>query len=276
MSSLCRRLSAKPWVIPLGFFLAVVATPNSFASEPMPMLRIAADPNNLPFSNQRLEGFENKVAELLARDLQVEIVYVWRAQRRGFFRETLKDGDCSLVLGVPAGFDKTLNTRPYYRSSYVMLYRKDCELALHSLDDPQLGRLRIGVPVVGFEAALTPPAQALASRHFITNVVGYTVFGDYRNPNPPSQLVQAVADGTVDLALVWGPVAGYFTQQNRLPLTVVPLAREGAENENLVFDIAMGVRKGEPQLRDKIDRILEHRKSEIASILDSYGVPQVK
>src|SRR5436190_17452190 len=148
-----------------------------------PVLRIAADPNNLPFSNERLEGFENKIANLVARELKAEVQYLWRAQRRGFFRETLKTGDCDLVLGVPVGFQQALTTVPYYRSSYAFVYRRDSGLDLKSLDDPRLRALRIGVQLVGDDGANTPPAHALAIRGLVTNIVGYTLYGDYRQAN---------------------------------------------------------------------------------------------
>src|SRR3954469_11742113 len=133
------------------------------------VLRIAADPNNLPFSNERLEGFENKIAEVVAEQLGAELRYTWRAQRRGFFRETLKSGDCDIVLGVPTGLEGALTTEPYYRSSYVFVTRKDGGLRLSGMDDVQLHAARIGVQLIGDDGANTPPAHALAMRGIITN-----------------------------------------------------------------------------------------------------------
>jgi mxaJ protein len=141
-------------------------------------LRICADPNNLPFSNQRLEGFENRLAELIARELHATVQYTWWAQRRGFFRNTLKAGACDVVLGVPHRFELALTTSPYYRSTYVFAYRKDRPLRVHSFDDPLLHQVKIGVQLIGDDYANTPPAHALASRNLIGNVVGYTVYGD--------------------------------------------------------------------------------------------------
>src|SRR5690349_23062640 len=160
-------------------------------TRPAGVLRVCADPNNLPFSNQRGEGFENKIAELLAHDMGDRVEYTWWAQRRGFFRNTLKSGACDVVIGVPAGFEMALTTRPYYRSTYVFLYRKDRGLKINSLDDPSLKNLRIGVQIIGDDFTNTPPAHALSRRNIVANVRGYTLYGDYSQPDPPARIVDA-------------------------------------------------------------------------------------
>jgi mxaJ protein len=238
-------------------------------------LRVTADPNNLPFSNERREGFENKIAELIARELDVNLDYSWRAQRRGFFRETLKENRADLVLGVPAQFDMALTTMPYYRSSYVFVYRKDRGLDLHSLDDPALRKLKIGVQLIGNDGVNTPPAHALANRGIVDNVIGYTVYGDYAQENPPARIVQAVAKREIDVAIVWGPVGGYFAAKGDVPLTVVPVSPAADPHLPFTFSIAMGVRKEDKDLRNEIDEILVRKKSEIEAILDQYRVPRV-
>jgi quinoprotein dehydrogenase-associated probable ABC transporter substrate-binding protein len=247
--------------------------------EPVPtgkaILRIAADPNNLPFSNERLEGFENKIAEVLGRELNVDIQYTWRAQRRGFFRETLKSGECDVVLGVPSDFEMVLPTRPYYRSSYVFVYRQDRPWAVRSLDDPVLERLKIGVQLVGDNGINTPPAHALAHRGIVDNVLGYSLYGDYAQENPPARIMDAVARGAIDIAVVWGPLAGYFAKRESTPLqcSVVLPEQDGALR--FAFDISMGVRKGNRALRDRLDDVLLRRRTEIDAILDRYNVPRV-
>jgi mxaJ protein len=239
------------------------------------ILRVAADPNNLPFSNERLEGFENEIAALLGRELGAEVRYVWRAQRRGFFRDTLKEGDADVVLGVPAGFDKALTTRPYYTSSYAIVTRADRGMDAESLDDPRLRELRIGVQLVGSDGMNTPPAHALAERGMVDNVVGYTLYGDYRDQSPVRAIVDAVATGEIDAAVVWGPTAGYFAGREPVPLRVTPLSgNSGGPAQRMTFPIAVGVRRGAPQLRDEIDAVLERRREEIAQILGEYGVPR--
>jgi mxaJ protein len=238
------------------------------------ILRVTSDPNNLPFSNDRCEGFENKIAELVAQELGAMLQYSWRAQRRGFFRETLKEDRCDLVLGVPANFEMALTTAPYYRSTYVFLYRNDMGLRLRSLDDPLLRKLQLGVQMIGNDGRNTPPAHALADRGIVTNVSGYTVYGDYSEENPPARIVQAVLKGEIDIALVWGPLAGYFTKKGDLPLAVVPVEPAADPHLPFTFAIAMGVRKSDKLLRDEIDAVLARKQNEIDAILDDFGIPR--
>ena len=240
------------------------------------VLRITADPNNLPFSNEKLEGFENKIAALVAGELNATIEYSWRAQRRGFFRETLKENNADIVLGVPGGFERALTTRPYYRSIYAFVTRKDRGLRICSFDDPRLKTLRIGVQLVGDDGANTPPAHALAMRGIITNVVGYTVYGNYAEANPPARIIDAVANGSIDVAVAWGPLAGYFAQHEAVPLEIAPAAAQfDSPALPLAFDICMGVRRRDKELRDELNSILARRKPDIEKILDAYGVPRV-
>ena len=254
----------------------LVAAFASFANaEERRVLRVAADPNNLPFSNERLEGFENKLAELIAKELNAEVRYEWRAQRRGFFRETLKENKADLVLGVPAGFEMALLTAPYYRSSYAFVYRKDRNLDIRSLDDAALRTLKIGVQLIGDDGVNTPPAHALANRGMVDNLVGYTVYGDYSEPNPPARVVNAVAKGEVDVGIVWGPLAGYFARKSEVPLDVVPVTPAADPHLPFTFSIAMGVRKNDKALRDEVDAILANKHAEIEAILDEFGVPRV-
>jgi mxaJ protein len=243
---------------------------------PAGVLRVCADPNNLPFSNQRLEGFENKIADLLAQDLGERVEYTWWAQRRGFFRNTLKAGTCDVVIGVPSGFEMALTTKPYYRSTYVFLSRKDRHVEVKSFDDPVLRKLRIGVQMVGDDQSNTPPAHALTRRDIVDNVKGYTLYGDYSQHDPPARIVDAVTKGDIDLAIVWGPLAGYFARQSRVPMEVVPVSPQIDQPFlPFVFDISMGVRRGDQELRDQIDQFLEKRRPEIEKILKDYKVPDV-
>jgi mxaJ protein len=257
------------------------APARSAASEPGPMprvrkLRVAADPNNLPFTNERREGFENKLAELLAKELGAELEYEWRAQRRGFFRIAFKEDECDVVLGVPADFDRSLTTAPYYRSAYCLVTRKDRKLGLKSLDDPALKTLKVGVTMLGADGCNTPPAHALAARGIIDNVVGFTVYGDYREESPPARIVEAVAKGDVDAALVWGPLAGYFAKRQKVELEITPLPDKDTETGlPFAFEIAVGVRRGQKALRDEIDAVLKRRSADVAKLLGEYGVPLV-
>jgi mxaJ protein len=239
------------------------------------VLRITSDPNNLPFSNDRREGFENKIAELIAHELDATLEYSWRAQRRGFFRETLKENRCDVVLSVPAHFDMALTTAPYYRSTYVFVYRNNRGLRIRSLDDPKLRELKIGVQMIGNDGHNTPPAHALADRGIIDNVSGYTVYGDYTQENPPARIIDAVLKGEVDVAVVWGPLAGYFIKQRKLPLCVVPVEPAADPHLPFTFAIAIGVRRSDNALREEIDAILTRKREAIGAILNDYGVPRV-
>jgi mxaJ protein len=254
-------------VLITAFLLSIGAQ----GAESTRVLRIAADPNNLPFSNENLEGFENKIAEIIAQELNVKLEYRWHAQRRGFFRETLKNGDCDLVLGVPIGSEKALTTKPYYTSSYVFVRRRDCAVKVNSLDDPALRSLRIGVQLVGADGANTPPVDALSERGMITNIVGFTVYGDYREKNPAARIVDAVAKREVDTAIVWGPLAGYFAQMEPASLEVVPLGSALP----FTFKIGMGVRKNDAQLRDRLNEVLSLKAAAITKILKDYGIPTI-
>ena len=255
--------------------VAMVAPPQIV--RPAGVLRVCADPNNLPFSNQRGEGFENKIAELLAHDLGERVEYTWWAQRRGFFRNTLKSGMCDVVVGVPSGFEMALTTKPYYRSSYVFLSRKDRHLNLTSLDDPRLRKLRVGVQIIGNDMTNAPPAHALTRRNIVENVRGYTLYGDYSQPNPPARIVDAVAKGDIDLAIVWGPLAGYFAKQSHVSMDVVPVTPQIDQPFlPFVFDISMGVRRGDQDLRGQLEQVMEQRRADIDRILEDYKVPRVE
>lgn len=179
-------------------------------------------------------------------------------------------------MGVPSSFELALPTRPYYRSSYAFVFRQDRGLDLRSLDDPALRRLRIGVQMIGDDFANAPPAHALANRGMIDNVVGYSVYGDYTRESPPARVVEAVAAGEVDAAVVWGPLAGWFAPRQPVPLAVVPVEPQiDLPFLPFVFDISMAVRRSDEALRDELDALLERRRPEIEALLDRYGVPRV-
>lgn len=240
-------------------------------------LRVCADPNNLPFSNEKGEGFENKIAELLARDLGSTLRYTWRPQRRGFVRTTLNAGECDLIMGVPAGYEMVRTTEPYYRSTYVFVYRSDRGYRIKTLADSALRRLRIGIHLIGDDYHNPPPAQALATLGIIENVKGYSIYGDYSEPNPPARLIDAVANGEVDVAIAWGPLAGYFAKREGVPLTVVPVPPEGdPSGQQWSFSIAMGVRHRDKALAAEIDRLIESERTAIRKILEDDGVPVLR
>jgi mxaJ protein len=239
------------------------------------ILRVASDPNNLPFSNIRGEGFENKIAEIIAQELGAKIEYTWHAQRRGFFRELIKNGNCDVALGAPADFELSAVTQPYYRTSYVFVSRKDSHLGIRSLNDPRLRRLKVGVQIVGDVEGNPPPLQALAARGIFTNIISFNVLGDYTEQNPPARIVDAVADGKVDAAIVWGPLAGYFSRRESVPLEIVPVAPQVDQGLPMTYQICVGVKRSEGALREQINQILVRRQADIQKILNDYDIPQL-
>jgi len=254
----------------------VRCSPSAPTRAPVAALRVCADPNNLPFSNARGEGFENHIAELVAGELHRRVEYTWWAQRRGFVRNTLKADKCDLIVGVPNHYALTATTQPYYRSTYVFVARNGPNADVRSLDDPRLHTAKIGVQLIGDDFANTPPAHALSRRGIIDNVRGYTVYGDYRQPNPPARIVDAVANGDVDIAIVWGPLAGYFATREPVPLHIVPVSpQQDLPALPFTFDISMGVRRTDTVLKKRLDSILTNRREAVDSILREYGVPRV-
>lgn len=238
-------------------------------------LRVCADPNNLPFSNDKGEGFENKIAELLGKEMNLPVEYTWWAQRRGFFRNTLKAGLCDVVVGVPESFELALTTAPYYRSTYVFVSRRDRKLNVRSFDDDALKNLKIGTLMIGDDGANTPPVHALNNRGITKNVVGFSIYGDYKRANPPAGIIDAVAKNEIDLAIVWGPLAGYFAKREKAALRVEPVSPQiDLPYLPFVYDISMGVRRGEDELKARLDEILLRKRGEIDKILDEYGIPR--
>jgi mxaJ protein len=256
--------------------LAVLPTACIGKREPSRVLRICADPNNLPFSNRREEGFENRVAEILARDMGARLEYTWWPQRRGFVRNTLRARKCDVMPGVASGYELVLTTKPYYRSTYVFVSRKDRHAGIRSLDDPRLRGLKIGVQLIGEDGFNTPPVHALSRRGIVGNLVGYTVYGDYSQENPPARIVDAVAAGEVDVAIVWGPLAGYFAKRQPVELELVPVAPAvDVPFLPFVFDISVGVRREDVALKQELEGILARRRADILRVLNAYGVPLV-
>jgi mxaJ protein len=260
--------SAFPRVL---FLLGVLAAGAGQARE----LRVCADPNNLPFSNEAGAGFENRIVELVAQELGASVSYTWWAQRRGFIRNTLGAGRCDLVPGTPVNMEMLKTTRPYYRSTYVFVTRAETP-APSSFDDPLLREARIGVQLVGDDGFNTPPAHALSRRGIVQNVRGYSLYGDYAQPNPPARILDAVAEGEVDVAIVWGPLAGYFARHHEPPLRVTPVRPQiDGPRLPMIFDIAMGVRREDAALRREIADALERRRAEVDAILAEYGLPRL-
>jgi quinoprotein dehydrogenase-associated probable ABC transporter substrate-binding protein len=230
-------------------------------------IRVCADPANLPFSNERGEGFENRIAALLGQALDRKVEYIFFPQVQGFVRNTLRAGRCDLVMGTVAGDELTQNTSPYYHTTYVIAFRRGgAEPPPERLDDPRMKGLRLGA------IARTPPVDLLVRHGLVTNTRFFPLAVDTRHESPGADLVRAVAEGELDAALVWGPIAGYQAKVKGLPIEMRALPSEpGAARMD--FRITMGVRGQEPEWRRRINAVIRERRDEIDCILREYGVP---
>jgi len=250
---------------------AATATPGD-----KPVLAVCADPANLPYSNDKQEGFENKVAAVLANDMHAELRYFWFAEHRSFFRRTLLDGLCDVVISVPDKLSIVGTTKPYFTSTYVAVTRVKDNRHFKSFDDPWLRDARIGLQLVGNDGATTPPAMSLSRRNINQHITGFQMWGAPGDANPQGKIIDAVADGSIDVALVWGPFAGYFAKAHGSELQIEPITADPQVPElTFAFPMALGVRKADTALREKLQVALDRHQPEIEAILRDYGIPQV-
>jgi mxaJ protein len=236
------------------------------------ILRVCADPDNMPESNQKGEGFENKIAELVAKSWNARVEYAWWPVRRGFFARALNGRYCDVAMTAPADLDMAGTTKPYFRSAYVIVYRKDSGLQLTSLDDPAWKTLKIGVNLLNSDTENTPPAMALSSHGVVGNLVGFATFYS-ENGDRPEEIIKAVADKRVDAAIVWGPLAGYFAARSSVPLVLNPVMSDSLSGIPFAFSISMGVRRRDRELRDSLQKTIDEKRPEIDAILREYAVP---
>ncbi|NJD69823.1 MAG: quinoprotein dehydrogenase-associated putative ABC transporter substrate-binding protein [Candidatus Methylomirabilota bacterium] len=230
-------------------------------------LKVCGDPDNLPFSNKQSEGFENKIAEVISKEMGAELAYFWWPHQRGLVRRALRPGLCDVMISIPQGWDQVLWTKPYYRSAYVLIYPKNRGLQITSLDDPILKQLKIGVYIN------TPPAEALANREIRANVVGYSLFDNVSTVRS-DKIIRDLIAGELDVVLDWGPMAGYAVKQlnGSSPLEVV-LLQGGEPGLPFTFEFSMGVKEGNKELKAELEAAIGKRQVEIRKILEDYGVP---
>jgi quinoprotein dehydrogenase-associated probable ABC transporter substrate-binding protein len=230
-------------------------------------LRVCADPANMPFSNDKEQGFENKIADLLARKLNVPVIYTWFPQAIGFVRNTLGARKCDLVIGFPQGDELVQNTNAYYRSAYALVYRTDSPLAgVATLDDPRLKGKSIGV------IARTPPVTIMAMNGLLGTAESFQLVVDRRYSSPGEEMVAAVANGELDAGVLWGPIGGYYAKLSPVPMSVVPLVKE-TKGPRMAFRITMGIRPREPDWKHKLNNLIATSQDEINAILLDFGVP---
>jgi mxaJ protein len=262
------------------FLLVGAATPwlatPARAQRPAPrhpgLIRVCADPDNMPSSNDKLEGYENKLATLISQELKAKLEYVWYPTRRGYFR-ILNGMYCDLAMEVPAGLDMAGATKPYFRSGYVFVTRKGSGLDdIKTLADPRLKKLKIGVNVYTSDAENSPPAMALSHYGVVGNLTGYSTFFDENNR--PEDIINAVSKKEVDLAIAWGPLAGYYAKQATVPLVLTALpAKDSLSEVPFQYNIGIAVRRKDKEFRDSLEAVLTRRQPEVQAILKEYAVP---
>ena len=249
------------------------AVPDRTAWRAGHVLRVCADPDNLPFTDREGKGFDNAIASMLAEDFGDTLTYLWWPARRGFIRNTLRARECDVVIGVPTEYDPVLPTKPYYRSTYYLVTRADRKLNIKSLDDPRLKQLKIGVNLIGEDYEHTPPVHALLARGISANVKGFLSY--YGEEHRPGEVIRALEKGDIDVAIAWGPLAGYFAKQSAVPMVLVPLPNDKPSGRQFEFDVSLGVRRSDKELRARLDSILERRRPAIERILREYNVPTI-
>lgn len=232
-------------------------------------LRVCADPAHLPFSNDKGEGFENRIAGLLAGKLGLPLTYVWYPDTTGLVRNTLRARLCDVLMGVVTTDELVQNTNPYYRSSYVLLHRAGEEARFGSLDAPDVRLARIGV------VAGTPPTDLLVRRGLVAAARPYQLMVDTRVEQPDRQMVADLAAGRIDMALLWGPIAGYWATRHEAELRLVPLESDMRAGLRLDFRVSLGIRHNEPAWKHQLNALLRELRPEIDAVLDEYGVPRL-
>jgi len=231
------------------------------------MLRVCADPHNMPFSTEKGEGFENKLAELFAERLGKGLAYAWYPQATGFVRNTLGAHKCDVMMGAPQGDDVVQVTNPYYRSAYALVFKEDRGLAgIDTLGNARLKHLRIGV------VAGTPPATNMVANGLMARAKPYPLVIDTRVDSSAAAMMHDLETGEIDAGILWGPMAGYYARQASVPVAVKPLTKEGAD-PRLTYRIAMGVRHTDQEWKRLLNRLIRENQPGINKLLLSFGVP---
>jgi mxaJ protein len=256
--------------------LVCLAAASLFAADAMAQsdqvgtnwVRVCADPSNLPFSNEKGEGFENKLAELIAAKLNMRVVYTWLPQSMGQIAQLPGNGQCDILMGYAQGTGLVEDTNPYYRTSYVLLYRRDDPslAGVSSLADDRLKSKKIGI------IARTPPASIMATNGLMANAKSFEANADRTSASPAADIVAAIASGEIDAGILWGPLGGYYAQRSKEPLATVPLVKEKA-GPATIYGITMGVRPDEPEWKHKLNKLIAENQGEINAMLLAYNVP---
>lgn len=237
------------------------------------VLRVCADPDALPVSNQKGEGYENKLAELLARTWNAKLEYAWWPVRRGFFGRGLNGRYCDIALTAPVGMDMAAVTGPYVRTMYVIVTRKDSGLDMTSMADPRFKNLKIGVHLLNSDAENTPPAMTLSKFGVVGNLTGFTTF--YSDLDRPEDIFKALVNKSIDVAIVWGPLAGYWATRVGADLSIRPVQETEVDGVPFAFSLGMATRRRDRALRDSLQTFIDTHQGEIQDIMKAFGVPQL-
>ena len=248
--------------------LATTPTVGARAAFADGTLRVCADPSNMPFSNEKGEGFENKLVDLIADKLDLHVVYTWLPQVVGHVATLPDDTDCDILMGYAQGTGLIEDTNPYYRTSYVLIYRQnDKSLAgVESLADERLKNKTIGI------LARTPPVSIMAMNGLMANARSFEVMGDRSASDAAAAVIAAIASGEIDAGILWGPLGGYYAQNAKVPLALVPLVKEKA-GPATIYGITMGVRPDEPEWKHKLNKVIAQNQADINAMLSEYNVP---
>lgn len=234
------------------------------------VLRVCADPANLPFSNEKQEGFENKIADIIGSELGVPVTYTWFPQAVGFTRNTLLAKRCDVIIGTGQGDELVLNTNALYRSAYALVFKPGSGLdGVDSIFDPRLKGKRVGA-VQG-----TPSATLVAKAGLMDHARPYKLMVDRRYDDPSGDMVRDIRKGDIDAAVMWGPIAGYYASRGDEKLTVVPLIKDAGKAGRLDFRITMGVRQGDDLWKRQLNDVLRKRQADIDKVLLENGVPML-
>ena len=239
------------------------------AITPPDVFAVCADMDNLPYSNRAQEGFENKIAELIADDLGKKLKYQFSYDRQGFIRNTIKTGACDVIMGTTSDADMLLTSKPIYRSGYVFVTRKDSGYNITDWESPDLRKGMIGI------VGQSPPTRPLYDHDLMANARPYRLQRDLNKP--PSEMIDDLASGEIDIAIIWGPIGGYYAKKSSVPMVVTPIPEyEKVDARGKEYwNISLGVRKGDKQRLAEIQEVLDRRHDDIIKILDEYGIPHV-
>ena len=230
-------------------------------------LRVCSDPSNLPFSNRKKAGFENKIAEIVGDQLKEPVRYFWAPSGPGFVRNTLNSDLCDIIMGYTIGSEMVQSTNPYYRSTYVIVAPKDSALnGVQSLDDARLKGRKLGV------YAATPPVDVMLARGLMDDATVYPLLVDHRFDSPLNDLLEALKSKAIDAAIVWGPLIGDAVKTSEGALVITPLIKD-VDKPGFSYRISFGVRHDEPDWKHRLEAVIRARKADINKVLTDYGVP---